>query len=61
MKREILSEEKIDESALNFISNNFKSTIDEIMHSLANHKIVVVGMAYISTSFYCWKTHWWGK
>lgn len=45
MKREILSEEKIDESALNFISNNYKGTIDEIKHSLANHKIVVVGMA----------------
>lgn len=45
MKREILSEEKIDESALNFIVHNHKGTIDDIKHSLVNHKIVVVGMA----------------
>ena len=34
MKREILSEEKIDESALNFIVHNHKSTIDEIKHTM---------------------------
>lgn len=44
MNRPVLSENSVHPDALQFMTQNYSSTVYEVIEAVKNHKIVVVGM-----------------
>ena len=45
MERLTLASVQIESTALNFIAQNHKDTVEEVISAISNNKVVVVGMA----------------